>query len=266
MPPWLTQVCAWLHLGTEATRAVDVPMPAAPLGWRQPRESKEDGFFWYKRAVKWETPNRYTVLWLGAPNRSLEKATPKCLYRSKSSFCSSLFEKRRRFRWFCSFCWWKCLKGEEIGIIQMSDITFGTLPPSFTTQLRTSQKTPFCWGGMLPPVTWKSQGFLLQKAVQEQSYGPPPPPPLGNLGKRGSVSSLIGGSLKTRQMVFFSEKDWSWFRNESSSVPPQQSVGFFDVWMKSWSCEGCCTQEVLCFFPASMIQRCAYGCSVCGFS
>lgn len=48
-PPWLTQFCAWLNLGTETTRAVDVPMPAAPLGWRQPRESKEDVFFFDTR-------------------------------------------------------------------------------------------------------------------------------------------------------------------------------------------------------------------------
>ena len=78
------------------TRAVDVPMPAAPLGWRQPRESKEDEFFFDTRG--WSNEKlQIAILYYGwgifvgpfprAPNRFIEKATPKCRYRSKSSFC-----------------------------------------------------------------------------------------------------------------------------------------------------------------------------------
>ena len=107
----------------------------------------------------------------------------------------------------------------------MSNITFGTLPPSLTTQLRTNQKTAFFLGNVASRDMEKA-GFLLQKAVQEQSYGPPPPPPLGNLGKRGSVSSLIGGSLKTRQMFFFPKKIEAGFEMNPAVFPRNNLLGF----------------------------------------
>ena len=115
----------------------------------------------------------------------------------------------------------------------MSNITFGTLPPSLTTQLRTNQKTAFFWGNVASRDMEKA-GFLLQKAVQEQSYGPPPPPPLGNLGKRGSVSSLIGGSLKTRQMFFFPKKIEAGFEMNPAVFPRNNLLGFL---MFGWNLE-----------------------------
>lgn len=122
-------------------------------------------------------------LFPGAPNRSLEKVAPKCL-----QFIGSVL-----------FCWWKCLKGEEIGIIQMSNITFGTLPPSLTTQLRTNQKTSFFWEGMLPPVTWKMpENFVAKSCAGTKLWS--------------STAASAGESWKTG--VYF-KSDWRQFEDQA---------------------------------------------------
>lgn len=70
---------------------------------------------------------------------------------------------------------------------------------------------------------------------------------------------------------------WFFFRKRLKLVskwiqqcsPCNNLLGFMMlVWMKAWSCDwkDVALKRFCCFFLACMIQRCAYGCSVCGLS
>lgn len=152
----------------------------------------------------------------------------------------------------------------------MSNITFGTLPPSLTTQLRTNQKTSFFWEGMLPPVTWKMpENFVAKSCAGTKLWS--------------STAASAGESWKTG--VYF-KSDWRQFEDQADGFffrkrlklvskwiqqcsPCNNLLGFMMlVWMKAWSCDwkDVALKRFCCFFLACMIQRCAYGCSVCGLS